>query len=1246
MLDRISVLVALLLLSPLRAGVLQTDIQTVTTGDPTHTPISGYLRKAVAYTTSALTGRGLFAYCGVGNDGLKIFSKERDKLASGFTPDPIYSTFRYSLLLFTDSKRIFAGEFGTRWFAYDLQELSANNFTLSPIRQQECSTDIIATCATNEIHHIHAGFNMPGTNYIYLYRGFLNREYMSIKNLRVDTSGSLASSFTTTEIPPDMPADLLPVMAHKFEGDYIVVSYHALSEHLLTFRMYPTVVGSLLVEWKLTSIAEDAWASLVNNLAPYDYYVRTSGSRSVYSFDLMAGGGGPVVTQLHPPFVTKSDQIFHPDFLFNVGPFALLAFIRYQNNVRTYLQFIDKNRFTSPSNGFPYFPISHLATIYSSTGLELSQSIAYIGYLNLNGPWHFQAAKVALEPCTLLGESLLPYAPPTQSLFLSLADQCAQSCPSDCEISLISVSARQNAGLSTFSEALGSSLVGGVIIQLIDQSTTPSTQSTLLPSQFSPSFSGDTLTIQLNFPPPSKWTMLIYPMIPLVHPIRNSIFQKVYTKYPLTIPFPPPSSGPLPAVSSVLGSVGPTLSTISSMALLATHQPGMAFAFMRLQAAFSYLPFLSGHYLIYPGMVLKMLVNSPSWTDRIQDMVDDWTGEPICSGTPDPYVQNEASCSYLKNRGGDTLLLGVMAIVTCLVTILHVMYFKSRLDKHYPDWRGKIPVGAHTPAPEGGKIMALVDAAMKFAGETYGLTYTLASLDATCLEWMCMVWLHVFYGGINPTGQTIGFIVSIVLIIGYLILGWFYFKLSLRAGRLAKSSEDTPEDIEEDEKRRTSSRPSRRVALTSRITLQSTPWRHILYTLDPLLFTRAHTSIQYPVISILRSIILPLMIAVLSPFPTTQLLSVLAIDVLYLGYALAYRGKVDRLEYTLDLSTLVVCIVYTFLKTLTMVDITENSRQNRLGLAAGIVLLIYYLLAILIVVVLTIYTLYCLARLVVRKWKQRNDPTPPDEVSVLKGYYLLWRKGHEGSGMNDSTWSLQGEHSEKTAEKSEQKGLEKVSDRRYNDRLRKKSKDKYEDMEPRSPEMGSADRQLAKADSVMLSPSMYAEVLVRDKSLHLQPAQRKQSGHIGANHPMDSLIGKGIIRVEEISQIADHGTYESVRPESEEGASGIIGNPGYNLPSVSIYELPPTPSVHQSSPVKATEERVRGETGARSTAPVLAIEHVSVLAGGWMSVRPSQDIQESSGDNLPSDPSSGDSQDRLPQLSPSNMDLQDVMNRR
>ena len=455
-------------------------------------------------------------------------------------------------------------------------------------------------------------------------------------------------------------------------------------------------------------------------------------------------------------------------------------------------------------------------------------------------------------------------------------------------------------------------------------------------------------------------------------PVISSDLKRQFKKYPITVERVQGNDG-LETTKQVMSSIVSVLAGLSSLVLMATSAPAASMIF-KMVSSFVFLSLLNSPYLVYPALIFESVIEVNILPFKMPNIFEKWVSSYQC--TPHEAVERRKfECSILINAGEDILSFCIVLFLNAIVSILVYKLLKKRIGEskslnkvgsQQTEFQGPKNAVKENQKEQGGQENPGAIESEKLGGqnsedkersidappeeseqnwkekwavglrETFGVKYSLVSLEGLRLELFCIVMIHL-YCLKSDLPMIFGMFVCFLILVYFLVKEILQFVLSNQIWALTELLTKTQSD---------SSPPQNKPKLLEdSLPLKQMKFGILSFNLDGFKIPQFKLQIQPTLLCSIREILLAVFAIGLSDSPSTQHILCLLLEVVYLALLKKTSPKSKKIENIYDLSVPFFNIVYIILMIFCLVfDGSQKSeRQSDIGIMAALILLLIML---------------------------------------------------------------------------------------------------------------------------------------------------------------------------------------------------------------------------------------------------------------------------------------------------------------
>lgn len=410
--------------------------------------------------------------------------------------------------------------------------------------------------------------------------------------------------------------------------------------------------------------------------------------------------------------------------------------------------------------------------------------------------------------------------------------------------------------------------------------------------------------------------------------------------------------------------------SVMNLAMAAVN-PAVSGALNRYIATMLYPSYLEGPILVYPQYILANLQSFslvPWSLLRVPNILQVDTDCVPSEG----FDAQEVACALGANMGWDILVILLMCVVSSILSGLAFKLVRKWISELKNDMSRKIQdsnlgdsvVSRDEPTLEKEMTLAAGDKnqlqipeeesakivesfkcgqkAMVWVENSYGLPYLLVQLDSSQLDILTYSLLNIANVSRDSSGyHYFGVVVSILLMAFYL---WYAYWTMSYTRSVWQQVQDYRRKNPEKEK-----------VMLEDVVLMEGPLKDLRsFVYEDMRAPEKYYQLLLPQIILIRSAIIVSSLVFVTGRPVVQGLIVIVVEVAYLFFITLANLKTKKVTFAMDVITQVLLLVYLILKQISLnPDVNEESRQDQIGYAMGIILILFAALGLL-------FTLYSL----------------------------------------------------------------------------------------------------------------------------------------------------------------------------------------------------------------------------------------------------------------------------------------------
>ena len=449
------------------------------------------------------------------------------------------------------------------------------------------------------------------------------------------------------------------------------------------------------------------------------------------------------------------------------------------------------------------------------------------------------------------------------------------------------------------------------------------------------------------------------------------------------------------ATAESIGQAAGGTAAVASIALVAAN-PGAAFFVTQIMATFVYMALIGGEVLILPSQVLASL-SSPELIDLgIQTSINRSVLPETCEAS-ELLRDNEYSCNLLLNYGSGLVSLAVTFGVSLLTHFAYKLYRSKQREAQQQQEGTTIRTGETRETRKAARTHPKWSFGWVLAGleGTYGLQYSLMTLEAIPLELLTCVFVQLRFGDLSSGSGKVGFCLAAATLLIYLGIFTALCGLAQQVNAASSSTEQTAipggdrshsqapvdgsgqmlgssaaTDLGDSQIISDSKKDS---TLKDRIDLEDLDLGIFGFVYEGYAYSDSMLVHYTPAIKMLRSIFLSFLVGVGSDWGLTQVILVLLVEAGALCALITTRPKKSKIEVGVDLSTGFICICYCLGKAITFADMTVETKQGKIGLTLSWLLIVYLSISLLYAVIMLLLSIWEIVVGMYRQCKERTQ---------------------------------------------------------------------------------------------------------------------------------------------------------------------------------------------------------------------------------------------------------------------------------
>jgi hypothetical protein len=417
-----------------------------------------------------------------------------------------------------------------------------------------------------------------------------------------------------------------------------------------------------------------------------------------------------------------------------------------------------------------------------------------------------------------------------------------------------------------------------------------------------------------------------------------------------------------------------TMSTTTKTALSVIgvgFSPAASIMMDKLISNFVYLELLSGPFIAYPDYIFKSAKNLKLLPVNLGNPFNKYSQETECE-PPANYQSAEYSCSMLANYGDDMLNLQItlaINIVISLACLIAILWLATKASASSPNESIESARDLNSPRSpqreETARSSLSASFIFEWINENYGVRYFMVQLRGETMKIMCIAMLNLVT---KPDGSSmwVGTFVS-VFWIGIFILKMVFLHFLIGGFYKERSADANNSRVSKKE-----------IKLTD-----SKLWFMDFY-FENLYVTPKRWAMYIPVLEILKSVVISITVYVLGNYPLAQHCSAITMEVAMLAYLLTSNSRIKIFETVVDTISQTLVVMYVVMKSISTADMSEETRQAKLGLAMAVVLIAMIVIQFAISLFIIVKMVYQSVRLWLSKRKKTGRVGPRTASRVVQ----------------------------------------------------------------------------------------------------------------------------------------------------------------------------------------------------------------------------------------------------------------------
>jgi hypothetical protein len=370
--------------------------------------------------------------------------------------------------------------------------------------------------------------------------------------------------------------------------------------------------------------------------------------------------------------------------------------------------------------------------------------------------------------------------------------------------------------------------------------------------------------------------------------------------------------------------------------------PAASIMLDKLLANFMYLELLTGPFLAYPDYIFKAARTLKIMPFNLGNPFEVFSSQTSCV-PQENYVYAEYECNFLANYGDDMLNLQITLAINIVISLTGVLLILILAQKRASSLREEALESARGIFNgEEGENKEQLSASNKgttasswieWISENYGIRYFIIHTRGESMKIICTAILNIA-SHIDGTSMIIGTSLSVFWICYYLLKIVF---LQIIISNLYKNRDPTDSLVQK--------KP---------IKLKDSKLWFMEFYFENMYLTPKKWPMYIPVFELARVFLIGTALLVFANLPIPQHCIAIGVEVVVLVYILASNGRIYRFEMILDTITQVLTITYVVMKSISTIDMSESTRQGKLGLSMGAILIgligVHFLFALYLIV--------------------------------------------------------------------------------------------------------------------------------------------------------------------------------------------------------------------------------------------------------------------------------------------------------
>ena len=415
-------------------------------------------------------------------------------------------------------------------------------------------------------------------------------------------------------------------------------------------------------------------------------------------------------------------------------------------------------------------------------------------------------------------------------------------------------------------------------------------------------------------------------------PIRSVNLNRRFESFPITLQlrYRDPSTIDLPAIvpdqllKERVASITETTTTVSNVAqavllgstvALMSTNPAAAFVISQVISTFTLLSLLNGPMLRLPDAVFTSLMNVKLIDLGLQNGFDDYAEDPEETPISETTDRLDVRVSIIKNAGEDLVFLSIILGLTCFLTVVSTIFLRV----------------VKTPPTSWARKTA------EFVRKNYGFSYFSAEIDSSAMELLTFVWANLFYTSTSSGAAGWAVVLACIVLAIYMAFACCYWKIAQGVSRQLKTLDTVSEGN-----------------LLEKVTVQPQALENFRFLWEGHQISVSWVAVHSPLIGLARAVLSTAAVLAFARLGIAQLVVFGVIEVAYIAVMLKWRWKEDSKEHWFEVLMEFWNLSYLMAKFFTWAEMTDDYRQVTMGTILSWIILSKLLVAALYCVIVLV----------------------------------------------------------------------------------------------------------------------------------------------------------------------------------------------------------------------------------------------------------------------------------------------------